>query len=230
MTNYKPHSQTANLVSTPVTHSTLDEQIDNILKLGLDMIKKFVARWLPDLTPLGIASTELCWYTDSVENNFVIDYVDGTSKSLSVCTSGSGHGCKFMYVNSTRSGCQTHFLIIPNVLPYLIRPLLGREVVAPLEGRETDCNKLWKWRSEGYVFPTLSSPRFPSYCRRSETPFVSKLLIQTPSREVQLQGRTTTSTFAKRTRRGSFGTKVPGKSSTLVVFHPLALSVFSILT
>lgn len=113
------------------------------------MIKNFVARSLPDLTPLGIASTKLCWYTNSVDNNFVIDFLDGFLKSLVVCTGGSGQGFKFLYVNPTRSGCHTHFLIILNVLPSLTRPLLGREFVAQPEEWETDCNKLWKWCSGG---------------------------------------------------------------------------------
>lgn len=119
-TNFQPHRETQALVSTPVTHATRT-RIDDLPKTGLDNIKKFIAKFLPDLAPLGITSTRLCWYTDSVDNHFVVDFVPGYSKSLFLCTGGSGHGFKFL-------------------------PLLGREVVAQLEGRDTDANKLWHWR------------------------------------------------------------------------------------
>ncbi|KAK6910423.1 hypothetical protein I203_104455 [Kwoniella mangroviensis CBS 8507] len=40
----------------------------------------------------------MCWYTDSVDNSFVIDYVPGYNKGLFVASGGSGHGFKFLPV------------------------------------------------------------------------------------------------------------------------------------
>jgi glycine/D-amino acid oxidase-like deaminating enzyme len=34
----------------------------------------------------------MCWYTDSIDDSFVIDYVPGYENSLFVASGGSGHG------------------------------------------------------------------------------------------------------------------------------------------
>jgi sarcosine oxidase/L-pipecolate oxidase len=79
---------------------------------------------MPDLLPLGFSSTKLCWYTDSIDNSFVIDHVPNRS-GLVVCSGGSGHGFKFL-------------------------PLLGREVIPVLEGRGQDTvyGRMWAWRDK----------------------------------------------------------------------------------
>ena len=38
----------------------------------------------------------MCWYTDSIDNHFVADYVPGYNESLFVASGGSGHGFKFL--------------------------------------------------------------------------------------------------------------------------------------
>lgn len=40
----------------------------------------------------------MCWYIDSWDNSFIIDYVPGYSKTLFVASGGSGHGFKFLPV------------------------------------------------------------------------------------------------------------------------------------
>lgn len=40
----------------------------------------------------------MCWYIDSLDNSFIIDYVPGYSKTLFVASGGSGHGFKFLPV------------------------------------------------------------------------------------------------------------------------------------
>ena len=47
---------------------------------------------------IGISDTRLCWYTDSLDNSFLIDYVPGYSETLFVASGGSGHGFKFLPV------------------------------------------------------------------------------------------------------------------------------------
>ncbi|KAF7161700.1 hypothetical protein CNMCM5623_007187 [Aspergillus felis] len=60
---------------------------------------EFVSIFLPEFVGVPFSSTKLCWYTDSLDNSFVIDYVpDYAEKSVFVCTGGSGHGAKFLPV------------------------------------------------------------------------------------------------------------------------------------
>jgi sarcosine oxidase / L-pipecolate oxidase len=77
---------------------------------------------MPELVDLGISSTKLCWYTDSIDNSFVVDFVPGKDRVL-VCSGGSGHGFKFL-------------------------PILGREVVQIIEGNSENkvYSQMWKWR------------------------------------------------------------------------------------
>lgn len=75
----------------------------------------------PELSELGFAATKLCWYTDSVDNSFLVDRVPGRP-GVVVCSGGSGHAFKFL-------------------------PVLGREVVKILEGSPTVYAKLWAWRN-----------------------------------------------------------------------------------
>ncbi|OAR00861.1 hypothetical protein LLEC1_07495 [Akanthomyces lecanii] len=70
-----------------------------IPEAAVDSIRQFVRIFLPDLDNVPFHSTKLCWYTDSLDNSFVIDHVPThTDNSLFVCTGGSGHGAKFLPV------------------------------------------------------------------------------------------------------------------------------------
>ena len=62
----------------------------------------------------------MCWYSDSVDNSFIVDYVPGTEQ-LIVENGGSGHGFKFL-------------------------PILGEHVADVIEKRETEYTRLFKWR------------------------------------------------------------------------------------
>ncbi|KAJ5375814.1 FAD dependent oxidoreductase [Penicillium concentricum] len=66
---------------------------------ALYAIKQFVSVFLPEFENTPFFSTKLCWYTDSLDNSFVIDHVPTyAEKSVFVCTGGSGHGAKFLPV------------------------------------------------------------------------------------------------------------------------------------
>ncbi|KAK5630861.1 hypothetical protein RRF57_006576 [Xylaria bambusicola] len=95
----------------------------NIPIPALEAVKEYISVNLPELAGLGISSTRLCWYTDSIDNSFVVDFVPGRPR-VAVCSGGSGHGFKFL-------------------------PVLGREVVRILEGKgaETVYGRMWKWRT-----------------------------------------------------------------------------------
>lgn len=84
---------------------------------------EYISINLPELVEFGFSSMKLCWYTDSIDNSFLVDFVPGRP-GLAVCSGGSGHGFKFL-------------------------PILGREVVKILEGqgKDTVYGGMWKWRS-----------------------------------------------------------------------------------
>lgn len=82
-----------------------------------EAIRKFVSIFLPEFADTDFNSTKLCWYTDSLDNSFVvsaprwshfcfsdviplqIDYVPTyADSSVFVATGGSGHGAKFLPV------------------------------------------------------------------------------------------------------------------------------------
>lgn len=89
----------------------------SIPEAAVDSIRQFVQVFLSDFVEVPFRSTKLCWYTDSLDNSFVvrngtrnvrhtfsaniekIDHVPTyADNSLFVCTGGSGHGAKFLPV------------------------------------------------------------------------------------------------------------------------------------
>ncbi|KAI1328853.1 FAD dependent oxidoreductase [Xylariaceae sp. FL0255] len=109
-------------ISVPKTAHVTEEKETRIPKVALDAIKEYISVNLPELEKIGISATKLCWYTDSLDNSFVVDFVPGRP-GVVICTGGSGHGFKFL-------------------------PILGQEVVKILEGKgeQTVYGKMWKWR------------------------------------------------------------------------------------
>lgn len=89
-------------------------------RAAMEVVEAFCAENLPELLELPVETARLCWYTDSVDNDFLIDYVPGV-EGLVVASGGSGHGFKFL-------------------------PVLGREVVGVVEGRASECARAWAWR------------------------------------------------------------------------------------
>ncbi|KAK8870118.1 hypothetical protein IAR55_000688 [Kwoniella newhampshirensis] len=120
-TNYQTHPKTGQRISTPKTKYTTDKAV-NLPKKAITYIKEVVGEVFPELKGIGITDTRMCWYTDSIDNSFVIDYVPGYSDSLFVCSGGSGHGFKFL-------------------------PVLGKHVVNALEKKTDQFTPLWHWRS-----------------------------------------------------------------------------------
>lgn len=126
-TNYETATYTdgsSGRVSVPRTAWTKQNPLNTITRQAMNVIKDFVAKNLPELTPFGITGVRNCWYTDSIDNDFVVAEVPGQS-GLVVCSGGSGHGFKFL-------------------------PVLGREVVKIIEARSDDelneYGRRWRWR------------------------------------------------------------------------------------
>lgn len=107
------------ITSVPVTIQSNPPET-RLSRLVLSELKQFIKVFCPDLAPLGIHKTQLLWYTNTINNDFIVDYAPG-KKNLLVVTGGSGHGFKFL-------------------------PVLGEFVVDVIEGRENDYTKIFKWR------------------------------------------------------------------------------------
>ncbi|KAL3471865.1 FAD dependent oxidoreductase [Aspergillus californicus] len=90
-------------------------------------IKQFVSIFLPEFDGVPFDFTKLCWYTDSLDNSFVIDYVPAYAEnSVFVCTGGSGHGAKFL-------------------------PILGQHAADILEHGDKSTSYMrsfWRWRPD----------------------------------------------------------------------------------
>ena len=103
----------------PISHPmTGGEQIP---EEAMNALRIFCAENLPELLELDPEDVKLCWYSDTVDSSFLIDYVPETG-GLMVCSGGSGHGFKFL-------------------------PLLGRHVVDVVERRDTEYTRLFAWRA-----------------------------------------------------------------------------------
>ena len=106
-------SSTAKVRSVPVTKWTSPESIMGLPEKSVQVIQKFLDTYLPELRETvgpNAYHTRLCWYTDSFDNQWVIDHVPG-KPGVVVATGGSGHAFKFL-------------------------PLLGRLVVERLEQQQ----------------------------------------------------------------------------------------------
>ncbi|OQE75587.1 hypothetical protein PENNAL_c0073G09655 [Penicillium nalgiovense] len=108
-------------ISTPRTKYS-PEPINTVPLYGLELMKQVIGGLFPELADIGFTDSRLCWYTDSIDNEFVIDYVPGYSDSLFICTGGSGHGFKFL-------------------------PVLGKYVKNQLERVPDRFTPIWKWRT-----------------------------------------------------------------------------------
>ncbi|CAG8207395.1 unnamed protein product [Penicillium salamii] len=149
-------------ISTPRTKYSA-EPIHTVPLYGLELMKEVIGGLFPELADIGFTDSRLCWYTDSIDNEFVIDFVPGFSDSLFICTGGSGHGFKFL-------------------------PILGKYVKNQLERTPDQFTSIWKWRTaqEGESCNGLeegeAGPREMSKLRLAQpTDFVFSAKGSTPS-------------------------------------------------
>ncbi|KAM6510820.1 hypothetical protein FSOLCH5_011265 [Fusarium solani] len=120
-TNFQAHPTQPDLrISTPRTKYT-EKRINTVPLYGLSRMKEVITQAFPELAEFGFTDSRLCWYTDSIDNDYVIDYVPGYSDSLFICTGGSGHGFKFL-------------------------PVLGKHVKNQIERVPDQFTPVWKWR------------------------------------------------------------------------------------
>ncbi|KAK0205686.1 FAD dependent oxidoreductase [Armillaria fumosa] len=120
-TNFTDHPSEPGLrISVPKTRYTEIKET-RIPLVSVELIKDTLRKLFPDIVEKAtVASTRLCWYCDSLDNNFLIDYVPGYGKCLFIVSGGSGHMFKFL-------------------------PNLGEKVIDVLLEKETEYTKLWEW-------------------------------------------------------------------------------------
>ncbi|KZT65784.1 FAD dependent oxidoreductase [Daedalea quercina L-15889] len=120
-TNYVKLPEFDHLISVPLRPGVDDTSLP--IK-SVEGIKTFVSTFYPDLASLPIIATRLCFYTDTVDNSWLIDYLPGYNDTLFICTGGSGHGAKFA-------------------------PILGKHVRDVIKKKpKTELTHHWRWRPE----------------------------------------------------------------------------------
>lgn len=87
-TNFPENSK----ISTPITAFTTPSQTA-LPSTAVSILKRFISRYTPELAELP-RKTRLCWYNDSDDNNFMIDYIPNTGEGLFCVCGFSGHGFK----------------------------------------------------------------------------------------------------------------------------------------
>lgn len=98
----KGNGAAATIVSTPVTHLTHPSlTIPLAEQEGMRAALHEMIPW-PELRGRPFRSTRLCWYTDTADGDFIIDYHPGHGGSLFLATGASGHGFKFLPVIGER--------------------------------------------------------------------------------------------------------------------------------
>ncbi|KAJ6157702.1 hypothetical protein N7470_005294 [Penicillium chermesinum] len=102
--------------SVPITRWT-QESTKKLPQQSAGVIRRFVDDYLPELRSCPV-KTRLCWYTDTFDNHFVIDF------GLMVATGGSGHGFKFL----------------PNLGRFVVDRIEGKK-------DEESLLKSWQWRT-----------------------------------------------------------------------------------
>lgn len=99
--NPAPSSSSGGTISQPVTHLTSpDLSIPAEEQIGLRRALREMIPW-PELRDRPFSSTRLCWYTDTPNGDFIIDY-HPRHAGLFLATAGSGHGFKFLPVIGER--------------------------------------------------------------------------------------------------------------------------------
>lgn len=106
--------------SVPLT--AVDDPNQTIPVIAYQELKSFVQKFFPDLADQPFYSSRICWYSDSVDGDFVIDFLP-SCKNVLVASGGSGHAFKFT-------------------------PILGQLVADRLEHqRDRNLLDIFKWRS-----------------------------------------------------------------------------------
>jgi len=85
-------------ISTPRTITSDPETGLRIPKAKVKELRDSLRAVYPALAEKPFVSTRLCWYNDSVDDDWVIGYHPESQNTLMIATGGSGHAYKFLPV------------------------------------------------------------------------------------------------------------------------------------
>ncbi|KIW37728.1 uncharacterized protein PV06_10359 [Exophiala oligosperma] len=115
-------------ISLPPSENSSETSFsDWIPKADEVKLRTLLHEMLPWMADRPFVDKKLCWFSDSKDSEYCIDFVPDTNESLVVISGDSGHGFKMM-------------------------PIMGSWVVELLrKGRQE--RELWRWRSEDVASP-----------------------------------------------------------------------------
>ncbi|KAK2695812.1 hypothetical protein QWA68_004101 [Fusarium oxysporum] len=109
---------------TGVSHAPTDLKQSAFLPAGDEkQLRELVRQTLPQFADRPFVKKTLCWFADTADSDFIIDYVPNTSSSVLFLSGDSGHGFKF-------------FPIFGGFVKDLLQSEKGEQPVAR-----------WKWKS-----------------------------------------------------------------------------------
>ncbi|KAL2834267.1 FAD dependent oxidoreductase [Aspergillus cavernicola] len=89
-----------------------------------ERVRKLLAQTLPGLADRPLVRKSLCWFADTKDSDFIIDYLPGTGASVVLLSGDSGHGFKMF-------------------------PIVGEWVKALLEDEsKTQAIARWRWKDQ----------------------------------------------------------------------------------
>ncbi|KAF4443810.1 fructosyl amino acid oxidase [Fusarium acutatum] len=81
---------------TGISHAPTDLKQSAFLPEGDEkQLRELVRQTLPQFADRPFVKKTLCWFADTVDSDFIIDYVPNTSSSVLFLSGDSGHGFKF---------------------------------------------------------------------------------------------------------------------------------------
>ncbi|KAH7234717.1 FAD dependent oxidoreductase [Fusarium redolens] len=81
---------------TGVSHAPTDLKQSAFLPEGDEkQLRELVRQTLPQFTDRQFVNKTLCWFADTADSDFIIDYVPNTSSTVLFLSGDSGHGFKF---------------------------------------------------------------------------------------------------------------------------------------
>ncbi|KAK4515724.1 uncharacterized protein ATC70_010677 [Mucor velutinosus] len=105
-------------VSVPRTQST--HEGDTIPVQALRDFREYLQKFLPITDDLDITYSRVCWYSDSIDGQFIID-AHPDYDNLIVAAGDSGHAMKFL-------------------------PMMGSRISEVIENQDTEYTRAWAWR------------------------------------------------------------------------------------
>ncbi|KAI8975487.1 FAD dependent oxidoreductase [Mycotypha africana] len=132
------HPRVEDQVSVPRTQVT--NATDTIPISTLREFREFLDHFLPETTNLDITFARMCWYSDSIDGDFVIG-PHPQFKNMIVACGDSGHAMKFI-------------------------PVIGFKIREIVEGRDTEYSHAWAWRNMDAKDTKLDGIRADSLLQR----------------------------------------------------------------